>query len=258
MWRGLMLTKAVEQFLRDVRWGELDYLLIDMPPGTGDVQMGLARMLPHTDLIVVTTPALAAQKVAQRAADMAKRSFLRVVGVIENMSTFTCDHGESYALFGAGGGQALADSIDAPLLGQIPLEPAVAAAGDAGYTGGDRRHRRGGRGVPDDRRSHRHRHRTRPTGRRDRHGGLLGAAVRHRQRGLRRPRRGQERPISVRQLSVSQISVWRRAAQGLVVVVPRQRHPGHPTVGVEAEMRLDRRRADRTRSATSRPSTTER
>ena len=132
MWRGLMLTKAVEQFLRDVRWGELDYLLIDMPPGTGDVQMGLARMLPRTDLIVVTTPALAAQKVAQRAADMAKRSFLRVVGVIENMSTFTCDHGESYALFGAGGGRALADSIDAPLLGQIPLEPAVSAAGDTG------------------------------------------------------------------------------------------------------------------------------
>ena len=132
MWRGLMLTKAVEQFLRDVRWGDLDYLLIDMPPGTGDVQMGLARMLPHTDLIVVTTPALAAQKVAQRAADMAKRSFLRVLGVIENMSTFTCDHGESYALFGSGGGEALAASIDAPLLGQVPLEPAVAAAGDAG------------------------------------------------------------------------------------------------------------------------------
>jgi len=132
MWRGLMLTKAVEQFLRDVRWGELDYLLIDMPPGTGDVQMGLARMLPHTDLIVVTTPALAAQKVAQRAADMAKRSFLRVVGVIENMSTFTCDHGDSYALFGEGGGAALAEAIGAPLLGQIPLEPAVSAAGDAG------------------------------------------------------------------------------------------------------------------------------
>ncbi len=132
MWRGLMLTKAVEQFLRDVRWGELDYLLIDMPPGTGDVQMGLARMLPHTDLIVVTTPALAAQKVAQRAADMAKRSFLRVVGVIENMSAFTCDHGETYALFGEGGGAALAAAIDAPLLGQVPLEPSVAAAGDAG------------------------------------------------------------------------------------------------------------------------------
>ena len=132
MWRGLMLTKAVEQFLRDVRWGELDYLLIDMPPGTGDVQMGLARMLPSTDLIVVTTPALAAQKVAQRAADMAQRSFLKVVGVIENMSAFTCDHGESYALFGTGGGQALADAIDAPLLGQVPLEASVAEGGDTG------------------------------------------------------------------------------------------------------------------------------
>jgi ATP-binding protein involved in chromosome partitioning len=132
MWRGLMLTKAVEQFLRDVEWGELDYLFIDMPPGTGDVQMGLARMLPRTDLLVVTTPALAAQKVAARAADMARRSFLRVSGVIENMSSFTCDHGETYALFGTGGGQALADQIGAPLLGRIPLEPAVAAGGDAG------------------------------------------------------------------------------------------------------------------------------
>ncbi len=132
MWRGLMLTKAVEQFLRDVRWGELDYLLIDMPPGTGDVQMGLARMLPRTDLLIVTTPALAAQKVAARAADMARRSFLRVCGVIENMSAFTCDHGESYALFGEGGGQSLADEIGVPLLGKVPLEPSVAAGGDAG------------------------------------------------------------------------------------------------------------------------------
>lgn len=132
MWRGLMLTKAVEQFLRDVQWGELDYLLIDMPPGTGDVQMGLARMLPSTDLIVVTTPALAAQKVAQRAADMAKRSFLKVVGVIENMSAFTDPAGIEHALFGTGGGDALAEAIDAPLLGRIPIEPAVSAGGDAG------------------------------------------------------------------------------------------------------------------------------
>jgi ATP-binding protein involved in chromosome partitioning len=132
MWRGLMLTKAVEQFLRDVSWGEMDYLLIDMPPGTGDVQMGLARMLPRTDLIIVTTPALAAQKVAARAADMARRSFLRVAGVIENMSSFTCDHGETYPLFGAGGGQALADEIGVPLLGQVPLEPSVGLGGDAG------------------------------------------------------------------------------------------------------------------------------
>ena len=132
MWRGLMLTKAVEQFLADVAWGDLDYLLIDMPPGTGDVQMGLARLLPRTSMVIVTTPAIAAQKVAQRAADMARRSFLPVVGVIENMSAFTCDHGQRYELFGSGGGAALAADIDAPLLGQVPLEPAVAAGNDAG------------------------------------------------------------------------------------------------------------------------------
>ena len=132
MWRGLMLTKAVEQFLNDVQWGHLDYLVIDMPPGTGDVQMGLARMLPRTDLLIVTTPAVSAQKVAIRAADMARRSFLRVAGVIENMSSFECDHGESYALFGTGGGQALADEIGVELLGQVPIEPTVAAGGDAG------------------------------------------------------------------------------------------------------------------------------
>jgi len=132
MWRGLMLAKAVEQFLRDVRWGELDDLLIDLPPGTGDVQMGLARMLPRTDMIVVTTPARAAQKVAQRAADMARRSFVRVVGVIENMSSFTDRHGDTYALFGEGGGRELAEAIGVPLLGQVPLEPAVSAGGDAG------------------------------------------------------------------------------------------------------------------------------
>ena len=132
MWRGLMLTKAVEQFLRDVAWGHLDYLLIDMPPGTGDVQMGLARLLPRTDLVIVTTPAIAAQKVAIRAADMARRSFLRVAGVIENMSAFTCEHGTSYPLFGEGGGQALADEIGAELLGKVPLEPSVATGGDTG------------------------------------------------------------------------------------------------------------------------------
>jgi len=140
MWRGLMLTKAVEQFLSDVAWGELDYLLIDMPPGTGDVQMGLARLLPRTSMVIVTTPAVAAQKVAQRAADMARRSFLPVVGVIENMSAFTCEHGETYALFGSGGGASLAADIDAPLLGSVPLEPTLAAANDAGepvVLGGD-------------------------------------------------------------------------------------------------------------------------
>jgi len=103
-----------------------------MPPGTGDVQMGLARMLPRTDLVIVTTPAVSAQKVAIRAADMARRSFLRVAGVIENMSAFTCEHGTSYALFGTGGGKALADEIGAELLGQVPIESAVAHAGDTG------------------------------------------------------------------------------------------------------------------------------
>lgn len=132
MWRGLMLTKAVEQFLNDVHWGQLDYLLIDMPPGTGDVQMGLARMLPRTDLIIVTTPAVSAQKVAIRAADMARRSFLRVAGVIENMSGFTCDHGETYALFGEGGGAALANEIGSELLGQVPIENDVAHGSDIG------------------------------------------------------------------------------------------------------------------------------
>ena len=132
MWRGLMLTKAVEQFLNDVAWGDLDYLLIDMPPGTGDVQMGLARMLPRTEMLIVTTPARAAQKVAQRAADMARRSFLPVIGVVENMSAFVCDHGESYALFGSGGGAELSDDIGAPLLASIPLEPQLAAGGDSG------------------------------------------------------------------------------------------------------------------------------
>jgi ATP-binding protein involved in chromosome partitioning len=132
MLRGLMLNRAVQHFLEDVDWGDLDYLLIDMPPGTGDVQMGLARMLPRAEMLIVTTPALAAQKVAARAADMARKGYLRVAGVIENMSGFTCDHGERYDLFGSGGGDRLAAEIGAPLLGRIPLEPAVSAGGDQG------------------------------------------------------------------------------------------------------------------------------
>ena len=132
MWRGLILNRAVQHFLEDVRWGDLDYLLIDMPPGTGDVQMGLARMLPRADMIIVTTPAIAAQKVAARAADMARRGYLRVAGVVENMTAFVCDHGDSYALFGSGGGQRLADELGVPLLGQVPLEAAVATGGDTG------------------------------------------------------------------------------------------------------------------------------
>ena len=132
MWRGFMLNRAVQHFVEDVRWGDMDYLLIDMPPGTGDVQMGLARMLPRAEMLIVTTPAVGAQKVAARAADMARKSYLRIAGVIENMSSFTCDHGTSYALFGTGGGEALAGDIGSPLLGKVPLEPAVNAGGDTG------------------------------------------------------------------------------------------------------------------------------
>src|SRR5437899_7548660 len=108
MWRGLILTKALEQFLTDVRWGEMDYLLIDMPPGTGDVQMGLARMLPQAEMLVVTTPARAAQKVATRVADMARRSYMKMVGVVENMSEFVAPDGSRHALVGSGGGEQLA------------------------------------------------------------------------------------------------------------------------------------------------------
>jgi ATP-binding protein involved in chromosome partitioning len=132
MWRGLMLAKALEEFLVKVAWGDLEYLLLDMPPGTGDIQMALGRILPRAEMLVVTTPARAAQKVAARAADMARRSYLKVLGVVENMSAFTCDHGESYPLFGVGGGQALADDLGVPLLAAVPLEPDVSAANDAG------------------------------------------------------------------------------------------------------------------------------
>ncbi|HXZ62274.1 MAG TPA: Mrp/NBP35 family ATP-binding protein, partial [Acidimicrobiales bacterium] len=132
MWRGLVLNRAVQQFLQDAHWGDLDYLLVDLPPGTGDIQMGLARLLPRTELLVVTTPPVAAQKVAARAADMARRGYLRVAGVVENMSDFTCEHGTTYALFGSGGGARLAASLGVPLIGSIPLHPGLAAAGDAG------------------------------------------------------------------------------------------------------------------------------
>jgi ATP-binding protein involved in chromosome partitioning len=133
MWRGLMLNRGVMHFLQDVAWGDdLDYLFVDMPPGTGDVQMGVAKLLPRAEVIVITTPARAAQKVASRAVSMARKSYLRVAGVIENMSAFTCDHGATYALFGEGGGAELAAEAGVPLLGQVPLEPAVAVGGDGG------------------------------------------------------------------------------------------------------------------------------
>ncbi len=132
MWRGLLLHRAVQQFLQDAHWGDLDYLLVDLPPGTGDVQMGVARMLPRTEMLLVTTPPLAAQRVAARAADMARRGYMRVAGVIENMSDFTCEHGTTYALFGAGGGARLAAELGVPLVGTIPLHPDMASSGDTG------------------------------------------------------------------------------------------------------------------------------
>ncbi|MDZ7676742.1 MAG: Mrp/NBP35 family ATP-binding protein [Acidimicrobiales bacterium] len=133
MWRGLMLNRGVQHFLQDVKWGDdLDYLLVDMPPGTGDVQMGVAKLIPRSEVLVVTTPAVNAQKVASRAVSMSRKNFLRVAGVVENMSTFICDHGEHYELFGSGGGEALAEDAGVPLLGKIPMEPAVSAADDTG------------------------------------------------------------------------------------------------------------------------------
>ena len=132
VWRGPMLHKALEQFLTDVHWGEPDYLIVDMPPGTGDVALSMAQFLPRAEVLVVTTPQPAAQKVAQRAAYMARKVNLQVTGVIENMSWFRCDHGETYRLFGEGGGRELADQLDVPLLGQVPLVPALRAGGDEG------------------------------------------------------------------------------------------------------------------------------
>ena len=133
MWRGLMLDRAVRHFCEDVAWSEdLDYLLIDMPPGTGDVQMGLAKLLPRAEMLIVTTPARNAQKVAARVADMGRKNYLRIVGVIENMTSFVAPDGSQHALFGSGGGQQLADDVGVPLLGSVPIEAEVSIGGDCG------------------------------------------------------------------------------------------------------------------------------
>jgi ATP-binding protein involved in chromosome partitioning len=132
IWRGPMLHKALEQFLTDVFWDEPDYLLIDMPPGTGDIALSLSQYLPKAEVIVVTTPQPAAQKVARLSAAMAKKVNLPVRGVIENMSWFTGDDGKRYELFGSGGGQELAEELGVPLLAQIPLVPQLREGGDDG------------------------------------------------------------------------------------------------------------------------------
>jgi ATP-binding protein involved in chromosome partitioning len=132
VWRGPMLHKALQQFLEDVAWGALDYLLIDLPPGTGDVSMTLAQLLPQARFLIVTTPQPAAQKVARRAAEMADKVSLEIAGVVENMSGFTTPGGERFPIFGEGGGQELADEIDVPLLGKVPLTMALREHADAG------------------------------------------------------------------------------------------------------------------------------
>jgi ATP-binding protein involved in chromosome partitioning len=132
IWRGPMLHKALEQFLTDVHWDDPDYLLVDLPPGTGDISLSLSQFLPKSELIVVTTPQPAAQKVAQRAAYMAEKVNLSVRAVIENMSWFRGDDGKRYDIFGSGGGEALAKELDVPLLGQIPLLQALREGGDVG------------------------------------------------------------------------------------------------------------------------------
>jgi ATP-binding protein involved in chromosome partitioning len=132
IWRGPMLHKALEQFLTDVFWDEPDFLLVDMPPGTGDISLSIAQFLPRAEVLVVTTPQPAAQRVAQRAAAMAEKVDLQVIGVVENMSWFTGDDGKRYELFGAGGGEELAGELGVPLLARIPLVPELRAGGDVG------------------------------------------------------------------------------------------------------------------------------
>ncbi|MBV8463265.1 MAG: Mrp/NBP35 family ATP-binding protein [Acidimicrobiales bacterium] len=132
IWRGPMLHKAIQQFLTDAYWGEPDFVLVDMPPGTGDVALTLAEVMPRAEIVVVTTPQAAAQRVAQRSAFAARRLKLSVRGVVENMSWFTGDDGVRYELFGSGGGATLAADLGVPLLGQVPLVNAVRMGGDEG------------------------------------------------------------------------------------------------------------------------------
>lgn len=132
IWRGPMLHKALEQFVTDVYWGDLDFLVIDMPPGTGDISLSMAQFLPRAEVVVVTTPQSAAQRVAQRAAGMAEKVRLTLAGVVENMSWFRGDDGRAYEIFGSGGGAELAEQLGVELLGRIPLVPQLREGGDVG------------------------------------------------------------------------------------------------------------------------------
>ena len=139
VWRGPMLHRALQQFLADVYWGDLDYLLMDLPPGTGDIAISVAQLVPSAEILVVTTPQLAAQEVAERAGSIALQTHQRIAGVVENMSYLPCPHcGEAIDVFGSGGGQAVAASLsrllgaDVPLLGQIPIDKRLREGGDSG------------------------------------------------------------------------------------------------------------------------------
>jgi ATP-binding protein involved in chromosome partitioning len=132
VWRGPMLHKALQQFLTDVHWDEPDYLLVDLPPGTGDVSISIAQFLPGANMVVVTTPQAVAEKVAQRAGFMAEKTGLHLLGVIENMSYFRGDDGKDYRIFGEGGGKLLAEKLHSPLLGEIPLDPHARELADSG------------------------------------------------------------------------------------------------------------------------------
>jgi ATP-binding protein involved in chromosome partitioning len=138
VWRGPMLHRALQQFLADVYWGDLDVLLLDLPPGTGDIAISVAQLIPNAEILVVTTPQLAAAEVAERAGSIALQTRQRIVGVVENMSGLMLPDGSKLQVFGEGGGRQVAERLsravgaDVPLLGQIPLDPALVAAGDAG------------------------------------------------------------------------------------------------------------------------------
>ena len=133
IWRGPMLHKAIEQFLKDVFWDDLDFLIVDMPPGTGDIAISMSQFLPRAQVLLVTTPQPTAQRVARRAALMAAEVDQQLIGVVENMSWFTADDGQQYELFGAGGGQALAEELGVDLMAKIPLLPAMGRGADSGH-----------------------------------------------------------------------------------------------------------------------------
>ena len=262
MWRGPMLHQALEQFLSDVHWGELDTLLVDMPPGTGDVAMSLGQLLPRAEALVVTTPQPAAQQVAVRAAQMAQKTGMRIVGAVENMSYLV---GTGQELFGSGGGQALADEIGVPLLARIPLdpvlreaaddgEPVLEAAPDSEVGAGDRRARRVGRGVArrdDPEAAHRPLARVTSEEARSSARGARARRARGRRaaralRGRRAAREGGPWPLARRLARDARLRPRRRGRRGLVADDGFERWSGDGALGylvLDEIVALDARRA---------------